>query len=355
MLRVINGDVRAAVIAEKLARVQAYGRYKKKFLNLLDNYVEYYEFAGGVFDRTNCIGVSFKSPVHDGWLNEHKPVADLFFPGYAWGGKHWPDDVEDIYPYLALHIRTAEEKAAYAPYLISWDVTVEGPLFIPPWQDSDGWAGQWYSADAYYEKKEVWEDVTTYDYATGQTVVTPTHVRDVYTFFSLGLSYLDNLPNEKFYEFITNSRLRFDVDVAKSSWLEFVLPAIIIIVVIAVTIATAGTAAPAAASASATTTTATGIAAMEGAAIAVELGVYGSLSYEALVVLGGLSYAYSAYSTYSTLDMAMKMSQGGPQSFSITPDEEISKAGRGPVLFGEYEMHPVEATYARFEKSVNLT
>lgn len=50
---------------------------------------------------------------------------------------------------------------------------------------------------------------------------------------------------------------------------------------------------------------------MEGAAIAVELGVYGSLSYEALVVLGGLSYAYSAYSTYSALDMAMKMSQWG--------------------------------------------
>ena len=128
MTKIQNGDARAAVVNDILSKVFAYGRFKRDMKKAADvglNSVDsLFMWGSGYTGNAFVFGITFQSPVHDGWLNEHKPVADLFFRAYAWGGKHWPDEVEDIYPHLSLYIRTAEELERYDEWTTSFTVSV---------------------------------------------------------------------------------------------------------------------------------------------------------------------------------------------------------------------------------------
>lgn len=355
MLRVINGDVVGAIRAQQLAKVWAYGRYKQKFINLVNNYVNRFDFAGGgIFTPHYCVGIKFQSPVHDGWLVEYKPVADLFFPGYRWGGKYWDDKVEDIYPYLSLYITSAAEKERYLPYIISWTIESPAPYFINPIIASEGAI----PSNAYYTVEAVYDYVTetVWDESKGQYVTTTIQVRtkDIYTLYALNLAWLTSLPNQLFYDFITNgNRIRYDVDVAKSSWLESFLPAFTIIVAIVVTIATAQ---PYAASALTMSESATlsGYMAIESTfGVAAANWAVETIGIAGLEAIGVASTAFSAYNTLGTLNTATSISQGAT-SFSVTPEIAAQKMGYGVIVFNEYELHPADLTYMKLERSVTL-
>lgn len=352
MLRVVNGDVKGAVISNNLSIAWGYARYKRKLRKLVDDYSIYQTTAGSLGGESGVVGVAFASPVHDGWLNENKPVADLFFPGYRFGQKHWADAVEDIYPYLSLYIRSAAEKSLYESALISWNAFAYAPLFTSPVEEE----GTYYAQDMYYEVLAIFEEQTVTSVGEDGSVVSSVvmvHTADKYTFYAVSLEWLFKLPNKKFYDFVsTQGRIYYNVDTAKRSWLQFVLPAIIIIAVVVVAIFTAGAGASAFGSSSSigTTLAAEGAATLGGTLAAIAYDIGGTAL---LQVVGAASYAYSAYSTITGLENIQSMMTSGVSSFVITPERNVQKLG-GPVIMSEYEMHPVETEFASFARSINL-
>ena len=317
-------SVKIAIISENIAL----GLYKKKFKNLVDNFSNRLDIAyiGALgFRRQAVVGVEFKSPVHDGWLNEHKPVADLFFVGYKFGGKYWDDKVEDIYPYLSLYMRSSAEKEKFEPYISSYSIEVLSPFVSPLDAETSV-----IPADAYHEKQEIFEDIDEVDPFSGKTITVKKHTKDIYTFFVMALDRLFEMPNRFFYDFIAAGRIKMNVDVASSgSWLSSFLPVIVIAVSIVLAVYTAGSsmaAASAATSAGASTTAAVGTTlAAEGAVTlgsgALAAGVYDVFGTVGLQIVGAASYASTAYglydnfSTLTSLTASPSSVSGGVLSF----------------------------------------
>lgn len=319
-IKVIDGidlaqSVKIAIIAENISL----GLYKKKFKNLVDNFSNRLDIAyiGAFgFGRQAVVGVEFQSPVHDGWLNEYKPVADLFFSGYKFGGKYWDDKVEDIYPHLSLYMRSAAEKERFSDYISSYSIEVHEP-FTSPFDAENSVI----PADTYYEKVEIYEDVEEIDPISGKSTIIKKHTKDIYTFFAMPLDKLFTMPNRFFYDFIAADRIRMDVDVAKSSWLSSFIPIIVAAVSVVFAVATYG--ASSAISGFGTTLAAEGASVLSAA----ELTVFGTNTFAAAVfdtfgsvgleLVGAASYASSAYNLYDSFSTLSSLSSA-PSGFSMS-------------------------------------
>ena len=263
-------SVRAAILAENIGRA----KYKNNLKKLFKTHLDYQDFVT-VDGKNIAVGASFASPVHDGYLNENKPVADLFFPAYKFGGKYWDSKVEDIYPYINLYLRNADEVAKYKDYAVKSDpIYSYAPDFAPPAFDRG----------EYYVKEEIFEGGV--------------HTKDSYTIYAIPWEKFVSMGNKKFYDFLnTENRVEMRVDVAKGSWLENFVQVAVVIVMAVIIVYSAGTMAGAFAAGESIGAT----LAAEGATTALAATAYEVGGTFALETLGALSFSFEAFNIYNTV------------------------------------------------------
>ena len=350
MTKIQNGDARAAVVNDILSKVFAYGRFKRDMKKAADvglNSVDsLFMWGSGYTGNAFVFGITFQSPVHDGWLNEHKPVADLFFRAYAWGGKHWPDEVEDIYPHLSLYIRTVEELERYDEWTTSFSLSVAAQNGVEGADPRDA-ENSTIPADAYTLVNPVYEAVeeSVYNELTGwETRTVQKLVRIDYTFYAISLSRLFEIPNKLFYDFVTDGRISSTVDFAKASWLESWLPVITIALGV-VLVASVGLGTELLSSQGLLNA---GFAALGDTLAPLLLEALGS---EAIMLAGAAATGYELYSGFSMISQGLNALGGGVESGYIPP-ERLKQKMNGIFGMESLEFFPWETTYQKFEINI---
>lgn len=353
MNKIKNGDVKSAVVSDILAKNFAYGKFRRDMKKAADVGLErvdtLFMFGGSFVGSAFVFGITFKSPVHDGWLNEHKPVADLFFRAYSWGGKHWPDEVEDIYPHLSLYIRNEAELQKYEEWVTSFTIIVpalDGMAGTSP-QEAENTT---VAADAYVQIVPVYMDVevTVWDEASMGYVTKTVQklTKTEYTYYAISLDRLFEIPNKLFYEFVTDGRISSTVDFAKASWLESWLPVITIALGV-VLIASVGFDGGFLSGQSFLNS---GFAFLGDTFTPMVLETFGSYG---VAFAGAASSAYELYSGFSYLHDGLSAMGGSPSS-AYMPPEKLDERMKAIYGMQEVEFFPWENTFSKFEQNLNI-